>query len=126
MVSVERVGGDLVARTILLSISDDGEGEFYGATSLLEFAVGERLKSVQIYVADDSIPEVKTCLVYYTCLLLSYYTYRLLCYAYVMWCILLSYTYLVLTGYISILCWHDCRWQKLISCQLKVTVNHWL
>lgn len=54
-----RVGGDLVPRTVLYDISANGNGDIFGATGVLQFDVGEREKSVQLIVNDDTIPEVK-------------------------------------------------------------------
>lgn len=57
-ITVERGGGDLVSRTILYEMSANGNIEFFGAVGLITFNSGENLKSIQIVVVDDDIPEV--------------------------------------------------------------------
>jgi len=58
-VAVERTGGALVPRSIFYSIGTENEAEFFGATGVLVFAIGETQKTATIVVADDDIPEVR-------------------------------------------------------------------
>lgn len=55
---IERLGGNLVPRSIYYSMSPDGKTEFFGSTGVVLFLPDESSKTINIVVANDDKPEV--------------------------------------------------------------------
>ena len=58
-VEVERIGGDLVTRSVQFVVEPDGATEFFGAPSALVFEPGVRSRKATILARGDGVPEVR-------------------------------------------------------------------
>jgi hypothetical protein len=57
-VTVDRIGGDLVARRVLFNVFPNGSQEFYGVPNELIFDPGVRSRKATVLARNDGVPEV--------------------------------------------------------------------